>query len=185
MKKLIIATVMLTVAAGAASAQSVREARGQALEAVGEVNAATVALNGQINLGPVTSTLAIAVEDAADVSATAAGIGNSLSASVDTDRFGALGLEAGQANTGAITASLNGTLEDVGGEVSGTAAAIGNSASLSVDSANGAIGAALIQANRGAVTANADVALSEIAKASSITAAAIGNSISIVNGVAE
>ncbi|MGF1660107.1 MAG: hypothetical protein ACFCUS_11825 [Rubrimonas sp.] len=192
MKTLISATAALALLAAPAFAQSMRDARGKADDAVKEANdasgrvvALTGALNGQINLGDVTSELTVVAEKTGDAAATAAAIGNSLSATVDAADFGGLATRALQVNGGDVTASLNGELSDVNGEVSATSAAIGNSASLSVASAAGAIGSTVGQANKGDVAAVADVAVREARNAVSVTAAAIGNSISIVNGVAE
>lgn len=175
MKTTLYATVAFLALAGAAAAQGV----------VSEVNGITAGLNGQLNLGDVSASLDLAIEEAGSAAATAAGIGNSLSVTVDTDRFGAIAQEVLQGNGGDVTATLNGTIEEIDGTVSATSAAIGNSASLSVDSANGAVVAALGQANTGDIVAKADVAVREAERAVSATAAAIGNSISIVNGIAE
>jgi hypothetical protein len=174
MKNTILATAMLTLLAVPVAAQGVTS----------EINGLTAGLNGQLNLGDVQSKLNVAIEEAGDASSTAAAIGNSLSATVDTDRLGALLQGAGQGNGGDINAKLNATLKEIDGEVSATAAAIGNSVSLSVDSANGVIAQRVGQINSGDVSAVANVAVEEAEKAVSATAAAIGNSISVVNGVA-
>jgi len=184
MKTLFSATA-LSLLAGAAVAGPVGEARDKTNEAAGKVVAVTGALNGQVNLGEVTSRLNVVTEKTGDTTATAAAIGNSLSATVTAVDVGALGLAALQVNGGDVVASLNGRITDVSGEVSATSAAIGNSASLSVDSATGAIGAAIGQGNGGAVTAVADVAVRDASRAVNVTSAAIGNSISIVNGAVE
>lgn len=192
MKTLFSATAALVLLAAPAFAQGMSEVRGRANQAVQQANDAsaevvglTGALNGQINLGAVTSDLAVVIDRTGDAAATAAAIGNSLSATVEAADLGGLAARALQGNGGDITASLNGTLSEVSGEASATAAAIGNSASLSVASATGVIGSTVGQANTGNVTAVADVAVRQASRATSVTAAAIGNSISIVNGVAQ
>lgn len=176
MKSKLLATAAALAVAAPAFAQGV----------VSEVNGLTGSLNGQLNLGDITATLDSTVTDAGDdVSATAAGIGNSLSATVDTANAAILGNRALQGNAGNVTATLNGTITDVEGEVSATSAAIGNSASLAASSANGAVLSAIGQGNRGNISATASVAVTAAEDAVSATSAAIGNSISIVNGVTE
>ena len=175
MKTTIIASAALALFAAPVAAQGVTS----------EINGLTAGLNGQINLGDVQSELDVAIDEAGEASATAAAIGNSLSATVDTDRLGALLQGAGQGNAGDINAELDATIEDIDGTVSATSAAIGNSVSLSVDSANGVIAQRVGQLNSGDVSSVADVAVDEAERAVSATSAAIGNSISVVNGVTE
>jgi len=160
---------------------------------LGEIGEIGSGLNGQLNLSEVNATLDATVGDVGDASATAAAIGNSLSATAVGAGNGIGNLfEDGQGNFAGITATLDATVEETGnevseaqGEISATSAAIGNSVSLSVESVEGGVQTRLAQINTGKISSTATVAAGSAQSAVSATSAAIGNSLSVVNGVTQ
>ena len=83
----------------------------------------SVILNGQLQLSNTGADLLLTVEEALDVTATSAAIGNSASADLNDDVV----LESIQEVTGTVEASMEITATNTVGNATGTAAAIGNS----------------------------------------------------------
>lgn len=132
-------------------------------------------LNGQLQLDGADALLNLRVEDAHEINATAAAIGNSASMDISDDVY----LESVQEAQAETIATMDLVASGSSGDVSGTAAAIGNSLS---STSEGVMGSAIHQSNAGEMVSST-LNLIETSTSGNVamTGAAIGNSASFDN----
>ena len=138
-------------------------------------NDSSIVLNGQLQFDDSNALLNLRVEDAQEVNATAAAIGNSVSIDVADDVY----LDSIQEAQKETIARMDLTATDASGDLTGTAAAIGNSLS---SSSEGVMESAIRQSNAGEmVSSTLNLIEASTSGGVAMTGAAIGNSASFDN----
>ncbi len=136
---------------------------------------ASSVLNGQLQIEETDALLLLTVEDAQEVNATAAAIGNSASMDIQDD----VSLESIQEVQKGTNSRLELNAMGNSGDLTGTAAAIGNSLALSSE---GVMGASLLQGNTSEmVSSTLDVVEASTTGGVTMTGASLGNSASFDN----